>query len=138
MKRSRTFAFSDHHRRWLMQIIAGLKLSQKVVADECGISQGWLSQILSGVRKGAEPDQVLKIRDGLIRLLERYTGEDKESLLASVQETLTTQAVIEQYANETAMALRIAADIMETLISKCPTKSMRRQVIEFLRTAVEQ
>jgi transcriptional regulator with XRE-family HTH domain len=138
MKRYRSFAFSDNHRRTLRLVISQLDIAQKGVADECGISQGWLSQLLSGRRLGAEADMIIKIRDGLLRLLEKYQGADKEDLARNIQEMFSTPAVAEEATKESAEALRVAADVVEILFNRCSTKSMRRQVIEFLKTAIEQ
>ncbi len=138
MKRRTSVAFADSHRQTLALIVSRLAVPQKKVADECNISQGWLSQLMSGKRSGAEIGMITRIRDGLLRLIDTYGGEEKKELASMVQEQFSAPAVDKQATQESAEALRITADVVEILFNRCQTKSMRRQVIAFLTTAIEQ
>ena len=120
-------------REWLRRLMFELRVSQKALADYSGVRQSWLSQLLAGRRTHINPAMLVKLRQGLLRQLESYKGDDQAKLKQEVQlelgedTELTTQEV-----------LRAAADMFTVLQQRCPGRRMRQQVVEFLKVVVEQ
>jgi transcriptional regulator with XRE-family HTH domain len=101
----RGYRLSDDDRSFLRSFLTTLNLSQSEFAAAAGISQGWLSQLLSGTRTGAEPVVLDRVVGAAQRLLEkkresgaitadeadRLSGQLERSFLASTPEE--TQAI---------------------------------------------
>jgi transcriptional regulator with XRE-family HTH domain len=95
---ARGYRLSDDDRAFLRSFLATLGLSQSEFAIAASISQGWLSQLLSGTRTGAEAIVLDRVVGAAQRLLQKrrdsaaITEEDADRLSAQLARSFSTSA----------------------------------------------
>jgi transcriptional regulator with XRE-family HTH domain len=130
-------ALSDGIRDWLRQLFRKLGKNQTAIARECGVGAPWLSFMLNGRTLKLDPEIIKRLQRGLMRLASGYVGEGQELLVIEIEQKLQpfirNKSELCDFSPE---SLRVAADVLASIIERCPSKQLRQQVVELLKVAV--
>jgi hypothetical protein len=135
---SRAF-LSDGFRLWLRGIQNTLKVNQVRIAKASEVSRPWLCQIMTGRRKLVDPSNMGKLKAGLLRLLQDYSGADKPDILRQLElEFDEIMGLNQSPLAQSPEAMRGAAELLEILVARYSSNKQRRQVVTYLQLIVDQ
>ena len=73
---------------WLTRLLARLNLSQKDLAVKSKTTQPWVSQLVTGRRKRANPEMVARLKTALVEALKARGVEDEDLIMKEIDDRL--------------------------------------------------
>ena len=136
-KRQRPTA--DHQKlvEWILRVMEQLKITQGTLAETSGLSRPWVCQFLSYKRVSVKRQLLLKLKTGLLRLIEQRAQTDEKIWLLQGLETLFVYVTDKRARLSQSQILRIAADVLAVLAEKCPDPNEQLRVVNQLRVAIQ-
>ncbi|MEK7618551.1 MAG: helix-turn-helix transcriptional regulator [Patescibacteria group bacterium] len=124
---------------WLTRLLARLNLSQKDLAVKSKTTQPWVSQLVTGRRKRANPEMVARLKTALVEALKARGVEDEDLIMKEIDDRLGAFVppgpMPEDQITE---VMLVIGELTEILIERYPSKKMRDKIVRLLKSTIEE